>query len=220
MMKTLLPLLLGAALLLSSCTRWHLGDRLRAPYTTYTGADLAHPVDGKIHHDKGLDPEKGERSYVVAPEMTYRLRPQLTNTDSIKPVPPERVGFRPTGRTVVVEISKPAHGPAEYREVPRLPRGLVAERHDSDSPSFFPAELARREERPGWARRALIHSCDYAVDPLLNVLTVPVEGAALLTAGVLSLPVGLVCMTMPALVQQQGAVCTPPEPLHPEPAAR
>ncbi len=71
-------LTLGAALLLSSCTTWQLGERLRTPYTTYTGLDVERPADGKIYHRPTRGLEVSETCYVLAPEKTYNIIPPLT----------------------------------------------------------------------------------------------------------------------------------------------
>ncbi len=201
-MPPLRPILVLAAAalacLLPSCMRWHTADVLRDPYTTYTGVDIYHPVDGKVHYEMEENPLTGKlerkygANYVIAPEVTYKRCSHLTNTDGFDfyPAPPLTQDIRPTGRVVTAKFSY-THGFTEI--VPKLPKGTrseEAETHNSGSirprgaPHWRPeggapmpslGTLAQVEEKPGFGRRVLIGTCDYVVDPLLNILTIPVE---------------------------------------------
>ncbi len=191
-------LVCAAALLLPSCTRWHTADLLRDPYTTYTGVDIYHPVDGKVHYEMeenrltGKLERKHDANYVIAPEVTYKRRSHLTNTDGFDfyPAPPLVQDARPTGRVVTAKFSY-SHGLTEIvPELPKETRSEKAETHNSGSirphgarhwmpeggapmPSF--GTLAKVEEKPSFGRSVLIGTCDYVVDPLLNLVTIPIE---------------------------------------------
>ncbi len=193
-------LLLGACLLLASCTRWHLGDRLRDAHTTYTGVDIFHPVDGKIHHTPAEEGVVASEYYVLAPEVTYQRRSPLTNTDDFYPAPLRAHKIQPTGRTVTARIS---HGYYFEELVPKLPSGQVSEPAPTENRRIFGITsaagwqakgnpqfrtlgiLAEKTEEPGLARRALIGTCDYALDPLLNLITIPAE----VVGSILSFPI-------------------------------
>ncbi len=191
----------GAALLLPSCIFWSTGDHLRAGCTTYTGVDIYHPVDGKIHYypynphpKKDTEYAHWREAYVLAPEVTYRAQPpsfEIPNIHfigSLDHVPyPEVEDMKPTGRVVIARI-----GYEGFREiVPELPKGLltadalkgkagwsernlhiVNQHRNPDKPNHEQlGKIDEKIEKPGVARRALIGTCDYVVDPILNVLT-------------------------------------------------
>ncbi len=199
-MKRTIPLILAAALLLTSCTRWHLADRLRDPYTTYTGVDIYHPVDGKIHYKPESDGRQNDRlgeAYVIAPEVTFNKRSLTTNTDDFYPGDANAQNLRPTGRQCIVRIT----GNGVDEKLAALPKGLasinapttnqgntgwgVFYRWNPEGDMRFRAlgpELTQ-ETTPGWWRRRAIDTCDYVVDPLLNVLTVAVAVPAYIVAG-------------------------------------
>ncbi len=174
------------ALPLTSCMRWHTTDRLRDTLTTYTGADIYHPVDGMIH--SGIDDEGEKTHYVLAPEVAYKHRSPIINSDGFNYYhePPYAKELRPTGRTLVVEMENYCF----KRVVPRLPQGVKAEAvpppekrnfwnmpgwRAADTHAYALGELACQQEQPSTARRVLIGTCDYVVDPMLNLITFPVE---------------------------------------------
>ncbi len=193
MSRILTLLLLAFCLLHSSCTRWHTADRLRDPYTTYTGVDIYHPVDGKIYHLPEDEPYP-QHYYVIAPEVSYQRRTHLTNTDGFYPVCDTSQNIRPTGRTVVAAFSY-SHGFEKI--LPRLPEGVVSEvapkenqggirprgsNHwcpEGNAPWESLGAISKQEHKPGFARRLLIGTCDYLVDPLLNIIMVPLDAIVL-----------------------------------------
>ncbi len=214
-MKTIQTLLLAAAaaLLLPSCKQWFIGDHLRGASTSYTGVDIFHPVDGKIHFDTRQKNKILREAYVVAPEVTYCKQPpcwdaSIHDIGDWSNVPAAKAeNIRPTGRIVVAKI-----GYGGFREiVPALPKGLTAydaPTHDIDAVAqmkmphivcywtpedIYPDSLGElgtaREEKPGFARRALIATCDYVVDPLLNILTIPVEAVGIIALSPIIAPV-------------------------------
>ncbi len=162
------PALLLAAFLLPACSQWHLGERLRDNQTTYTGVDANHPVDGTEYHGR----LNGKAvTYAILPEYTYNRRRPLLYTDFPKPGSPYSVNLRPTGRTVIFRS-----GVEPYTTVPALPRGLTAKRKPQKEANILPLPLSEHTEEPGWARQALTATCDYALDPLLTLITIPLEG--------------------------------------------
>ncbi len=191
----------AAALFLPSCIFWSTGDHLRAGGTTYTGVDIYHPVDGKIHYypykphpKKEAEYTHWREAYVLAPEVTYRAQPPGFDIPNIHTIGrldyvpyPEVEDMKPTGRMVIARI-----GYEGFEEiVPSLPKGLqtadapkgkaewseqnlhiVDSFWNPDEPSHeHLGKVDEKVEKPGLARRALIGTCDYVVDPVLNVLT-------------------------------------------------
>ncbi len=194
-MKRLLPLLAAALILIllaPACTRWHVADRLRDVHTTYTGVNIYQPVDGKIYYREGKNYGM-EPHYVIAPEVTYKRRTHLINSDgkaNFYPLPAVSQNLRPTGRVVVAEFDY-CHG---FRGIhPALPEGLVSKeapkenqgsirprgavhwRPEGNAPMDSLGILSQQEEPPGIGRRLLIGTCDYVVDPLLNIISVPLD---------------------------------------------
>ncbi len=176
----------SAGLLLPSCIfHAHTADRLRDPYTTYTGADIYHPVDGKIHYT----PKEAQKSfisegYVVANEVTFTRKSKVMNTDNFYPGDDAAENFKPTGRQLVVKINA-----AGYQEtLPALPKGLMSmpapttdeERYTGQGVLYEWAPEGDPnithiddygeavETQPGWWRRRAIDCCDYFVDPVLT----------------------------------------------------
>ena len=207
------PLALLAATLLPSCMYWHTGDRLRDPHTTYTGVDIYHPVDGKIHYSpKAIDQDRTGKpiteAYVIANEVTYNKRSCTGNTDDLYPIEPWANNLRPTGRQVIARID----GGGFAEEVTSLPRGLKsmdAPKEDlwskgdgvfymwmaKDDPKFGKLGSTAKpvETQPGWWRRRAINCCDYFVDPLLTVVTNTVAFTVTLATMPLALPANLIC---------------------------
>ncbi len=164
------PMLLpAAALLLSSCAQWQLGEYLSDTHTTYTGVDTGHPVDGKTYH-----PEKASHYYMTAPELTYKLRlhPALNLYDLPNWECYAKVyDARPTGRILTVKIE---HDHAV--EVSAIPKGLRAEERDGiPSERHLTVKMSEMREAPGPTKKLLINACDYVADPLLTALTLPIE---------------------------------------------
>ncbi len=188
-MKTIPPLLpafaLLAAALLPSCISWDIGGHLRDMQTRYTGVDVAHPVDGKLYR-----PADSREScyYVTAPEITYTFAwPAMQNGWGMQVVMPAPGDVRPTGRLVTAKVGPAPEGVSGWQpqatEIAALPRGVHAEELPRDQRApHSPACLAASRRKPGLARRALIGTCDYVVDPLLNVITPPVEVACTIAA--------------------------------------
>ncbi len=189
-------LCVAALVLLPSCTCWQLGERLRASCTTWTGLDIERPVDGKIYHKPTHGWAVAEFCYILAPEKTYNIIPPLTCDASGLHYPPEKVAgnLTPTGRVVPVALRRDVNGSYQYaRSLSALPGGLVAEdyaaspqltqsrentRQSGNKQRPLPAEDGSDNARytePGLGRRVLIGTCDYVVDPLLTVVTIPVE---------------------------------------------
>ncbi len=207
-------LITAALVLLPSCTCWQLGERLRAPYITYTGLDIERPADGKIYHKPTHGWAVAETCYVLAPEKTYNIIPPLTYDASGLHYPPEKVvgNLTPTGRVVPVALRRDDNGSYQYaRSLSALPGGLVAEdyavspqltqarenaRQSGNEQRPLPAEDGSDNARytePGLGRRVLIGTCHYVVDPLLTVVTIPVEW----TCSIAALPVVVIyeCIT-------------------------
>ncbi len=176
----------SAALLLPSCIYYsHTADRLRDPYTTYTGVDIYHPVDGRIHYT-AREAQKSfvSEGYVVVNEVTFTRKSRVMNSDHFYPADDAAENLKPTGRQLVVKIN--ASG---YREtVPTLPRGLLSmpaptsdeERYTGQgvlyewAPEGDPnithidGDGESVKTQPGWWRRRAIDCCDYVVDPVLT----------------------------------------------------
>ncbi len=187
-----LPLLTcAAALLLPSCKQWFIGEHLRGSSTTYMGVDIFHPVDGNIHANLGQGAPSSLEAYVIAPEVTYTRRTPWWEVNghalgdlSYKPAE-QAYDIRPTGRVVIAKIDTKGFN----QIVSALPKGLTPmdarDVGSLDQMAYWNAdrpcprhlgELGEPEqEKPGFARRALISTCDYVVDPLLNIISGPVE---------------------------------------------
>ncbi len=168
----------AAALLLPSCITWDIGGHLKQKQTTYTGVDTAHPVDGKIYR-----PAYGKESYfyVTAPEVTYSYAyPAMGNGFGMQVIHPAASNVRPTGRVVTAKVEPANRAYIGSRQqataISALPQGLCAEETFADSHDApAPAVLSSHRNEPGFARRALIGSCDYVADPILNIITPPLE---------------------------------------------
>ncbi len=210
-MKQIASLLLAvAALLLPSCTGWQLGECLRAPYATYTGLDIERPADGNIYHRPAGGTELCETCYVLAPESTYNIDPPvLYDASGLYPKPrKEACNLRPTGRVVPVCLKRDGEGNYQLESaLAALPKGLVAE-DAAISPQLAQARENARQAgnrqytlptedggkpvpqltQPGLGRRLAIGSCDYLVDPLLSIATLPVE----LAWNILTLPYAII----------------------------
>ncbi len=186
-MKALTPLSAGAAaLLLPSCIFYsHLGDCLRDPYTSYAGADIYHPVDGRIHYDpKKVHNGFPKEAYVIANEVTYISSSPVVNTDHFYPVSTKAGELTPTGKQIVAKISSSGY----EKTLPALPQGLQSipapttnewrytgqgalyewAPEGKPNSSHISTPAAWEDTQPGWWRRRAINCCDYFVDPLLT----------------------------------------------------
>ncbi len=179
MMRWMIPFLAcAAAILMPSCISWDIGGHLKGRQTTYTGVDIAHPVDGKLYR-----PARGQEScfYVTAPEVTYTYTyPAMLNGYGMQVVMPAASNVQPTGRIITARIEPASHSYVgaqhEARALSVMPGGLCAEESGpTEHATPCPAVLGWEREEPSLARRALIGTCDYVVDPLLNIVTPPVE---------------------------------------------
>ncbi len=220
-MPPLRPILILAATalacLLPSCKQWFIGEHLRAADTIYSGVDIFHPVDGKIHFNPKQDKEHlNPVAYVVAPEVTYYRQPPCYDVNihcigDWSHEPGATVySVRPTGRVVTAKI-----GYGGFQEiVPELPRGLAtydAPTRDIDSieemqtpyivctwrpdhpyPDAMGSICEPKKEKPSFAYRALTETCDYVVDPVLNVLTPVVETVGIIAAAPICVPAGAI----------------------------
>ncbi len=187
----------------SACKFWYTADHLRAGSTTYTGVDIFHPVDGKIHYPAKQSDGSLGTAYVIAPEVTYRAQPPCFEVPNVHSWGtwdvegwPEVTDMRPTGRVVVARIGYFGF----ERIVPELPKGLLSAaaptcKADRDSapyivcywnpqspPTDSLGKLAPKVEEPGAARRAFIGTCAYVVDPVLNTVTCVLSPVAVLAA--------------------------------------
>ncbi len=198
-------------MVLPSCTCWQLGERLRAPYTTYTGLDIERPADGKIYHSATRDWEVAETCYVWAPEKTYNIIPPLWHDASGLSYPPEKEAgnLHPTGRVVPVVLQRDENGSYRYaRSLSALPDGLVSgdynispqltqarenARQAGNKQRPLPAEKGTDNTpvrmEPGLGKRILIGCCDYVVDPMLTIMTIPVEWPC----SIVALPFVIIC---------------------------
>ncbi len=241
-MKLITPFLVcsAALLLLPSCVFWSTGDHLRAGSTTYTGVDIYHPVDGKIHYypynphpKKDTEYAHWREAYVIAPEVTYRAQPpsfevpNIHMIGSLDYVPyPEVEDMKPTGRVVVARIGFDGF----VKIVPQLPKGLltadapkdkaewseqnlhiVSQHWNPDKPDHeHLGRIGEKVRKPGLAHRALIGTCDYVVDPVLNVLTNITIPLVLLPAS------PFIALADSVTQQQQAKQDEPPSPVqHP-----
>ncbi len=193
MKRFFLPYVCAVAilLLLPSCKQWFIGEHLRGSDTTYTGVDIFHPVDGKIHANLRQDAPRSLEAYVIAPEVTYTKRTPWWKVNrhalgDLSYEPSEQAyDICPTGRVVIAKIDtegfdKIVRGlpkgltPMDARDVGSLERMAYWDA-DRLNPRYL-GELGEQEqEKASFVRRALISTCDYVVDPLLNVVSGPLE---------------------------------------------
>ncbi len=163
--------LLLLSLLLPSCVRWNIGERIRSATAVYVGADTRHPVDGKIYRSNC-------QVYMYAPEVTFRMRLAIVEPFAVK-VWPRRTGLdvTPTGRIVLVENDW-IDGPKLVDELP--PDCRVLEGGNWTAELHFPIENNELGLLPGGQNSrgslgAQIFAApfDYCIDPLLSAVTSP-----------------------------------------------
>ncbi len=138
---------------LSSCMRWHTANRLRDAHTVYTGVDIYHPVDGKLYYSPAENTENlifkdvSFTNYLIAPEVTYRRRSNLINSDGLGnfyPEPDYTQDIPPTGRIHVVKIKRGRSHPDSPEMIPALPDGLKSlPMPPKGKLTFLPAKLPR-----------------------------------------------------------------------------
>ncbi len=157
--------MLGLTLSLSSCVRWNIGDRIRQSAETRTGADIAHPVDGKVYNGR----------YVCAPEVTYRPKSRWVYA-GLHSRPAAATEVKPTGRVIIAEI-EPAHGkePARFvRSVRALPAGATSAQLMPIPPATeasYGSMACNLNEKGRYTTVAAAPF--YVIDPVLNVLSTP-----------------------------------------------
>ncbi len=191
-----------SALLLSSCGPWYIGNRIRYDSELHVGAALEHATihyyaDGRSLAWMKADPEHrsiGEPDYVLAPEVTYRVRKPLVGMvwDGVdKPAE-----ITPTGRMVLV---KP-HGRTrdsiwDNELVEKLPEGMQADPQTVPKDKPFEYESVRQLgdlDAPAATRGSVgaqiaAAPFDYVIDPALSAVTlspVLVPGAVVASAGI------------------------------------
>ncbi len=172
--------LFAATALLPSCAQWQLGEHMSDAQTTYTGVNLCCPVDGKFYRPAELQANQAIPFYITAPEVTFKLHPhpRLRLCEEIPDwlmyAPASEV--EPTGRIVTARITDGGVRGPEAEEIPALPDGLIAEVVTDTCPEeqHMLAILSEKREEPSLARRALIGTCDYLLDPLLTLISTPV----------------------------------------------
>ncbi len=175
-----------AALLLCSCGPWYIGNRIRYGSELHVGAAPAHATVHYYASASSLAWMKaapnhrsiGDPDYVLAPEVTYRVRRPLVGM--VWDGAGEPVDITPTGRMVIV---KP-HGRSRTRIwdtelVPFLPEGMAADPQEvpEDKPFAYRhlGELGDFDTPP--ATRGSVGAqiaaapFDYVIDPALSAVT-------------------------------------------------
>ncbi len=191
-------LLLPAALLLSSCVRWHIGAAIRDSSDRRVGVDVTQPLDGKVYELPGEARKKPRSYYTCAPEVRYRLeRLPLVAFDDAPFEPPHAraaVDLRPTGRTLLVRYEyeqEPLRGLEQklygtlaairpcYREAvqelpkeARLCRRSLSRHLFAESalkqPRHTVNSLGTREHERCWPATLAAAPFDFAIDPVLS----------------------------------------------------
>ncbi len=187
-----ITLALLVALLLPSCGPWHIGERIRYDSELHVGAALKHATvhyypaeDAKLVAWKNAAPEHrgigGDPQYVLAPEVTYRVRrPLVDGFWNGFGSEAEIVDLKPTGRMVLVRPSGRTRTERWHSElVATLPEGMVAD--PLKVPADKPFDYAYWRELGDFdtpsATRGSVGSqiaaapFDYAIDPALSAVT-------------------------------------------------
>ncbi len=176
----LFALALSCSLMFTSCVRWNLGARVREASETRMGADIAHPVDGKLYDGR----------YLFAPVVEYKPRTPIVSAGWY-PSPAVATQQRRTGRTVVAEIEFPKGEPVRFvRALHAMPKGVVGHPYTFNmraTERSFGTMVCDRS-RQGRAARAAEAPLTYVVDPVLSLVSTPIywvylTGRMLVTGG-------------------------------------
>ncbi len=157
-----------ASLALSSCVvQSNIGDQIRDGGVVYTGADVRHPVDGKVYRTPDMN--MYDDVYVRAPEVTYtKYTPCFAVKKDFKRQAEAR-DVRVTGNTVVVQAIAYKNKPEFFRQkLNRMPAGVTAAPAQSVKDNSVEAYGEISKTEIGWGRKAAAAPFDYFLDPVFT----------------------------------------------------
>ncbi len=166
-MKRFLIIAVALPALTSCLVQSNIGDRIREGAEVYTGADVRHPVDGKIY--RTADMNSYDDAFVRAKEVTYmRHTPWLTEKKYLKNRA-EAQQVTPTGRVLAVQVISFENRPEFYRQtVPQLPAGVrAAQAVMTDDNRIESYGVISKTDCGPW-RKAAAAPFDYLLDPVIS----------------------------------------------------
>ncbi len=157
-------------LALSSCVvKSNIGDQIRDGNVVYTGADVRHPVDGKVYRTSDMN--MYDDVYVRAPEVTYtKYTPWFTvKNKDLAEKQSEARNVRPTGNTLVVQAIAYKNKPEFFRQqLTQMPAGVTGAQAESALGNCVEAYGEISKTELGWGKKIAAAPFDYFLDPVFT----------------------------------------------------